>query len=53
MKENKTNFSGVSIIMATSDLDNCCSLLPEPPHVRAEDIWPDWFNNTNEVKNEN
>jgi len=43
MKENKTNFSGVSILMATSDLDKYCPLLPEPPHVRAEDIWPDWL----------
>jgi hypothetical protein len=47
-KEPKTNFSATSIILATlGQVDELTGLpvplLPEPPHVRASDIWPDYM----------
>ena len=42
--EHKTNFSEISIIMATADkFPPWEPLFPEPPQVKADDIWPDYM----------
>jgi len=53
--EHNINFTETSIILATLDL--CppdVPLFPEPRHVRAEEIWPDymidWLKNESEEK---
>jgi hypothetical protein len=46
-KEHNTNFNGMSIILATlgqvDELGIPVPLFPEPPHVKASDIWPDYM----------
>lgn len=56
--EHNTNFTEISIILATLDL--CppdLPLYPEPRHVRAEEIWPDymidWLNNEESEEKKN
>ena len=48
MKHPKTNFSAMSIVMATAGMVDELTglpvpLFPEPRHVRAEEIWPDYM----------
>ena len=45
--ENKTNFSSISIILATlGQVDEYgipVPLFPEPKQVKADEIWPDYM----------
>ena len=45
--EQKTNFNSTSIILATlgqvDEFGIPIPLFPEPKHVRAEEIWPDYM----------
>jgi hypothetical protein len=45
--EQKTNFNSMSILMATigqtDEFGIPIPLFPEPRHIRAEEIWPDYL----------
>jgi hypothetical protein len=50
--KKETNFTEMSILLATLNPYSQDPLFPDPPQVRAEDIWPDstieWLNKEKE-----